>query len=95
MYPSQTIEEDQSMILINDLERSLRVTLFRTKPNLIILVHQLIIMNCRCFDDQKVECTSRSHDYSDLDESQMESINDWVKFYDEHEKYRFVGKVEV
>ena len=32
MNPSQTIEEDQSMILINDLERSLRVTLFRTKP---------------------------------------------------------------
>ena len=32
MNPSQTIGEDQSMILINELERSLKVTLFGTKP---------------------------------------------------------------
>jgi len=30
MNPSQTIGEDQSMILINELERSLKVTLFGT-----------------------------------------------------------------
>ena len=32
MNPSQKIGEDQSMILINELERSLKVTLFGTKP---------------------------------------------------------------
>ncbi|KAG2370838.1 hypothetical protein C9374_013794 [Naegleria lovaniensis] len=48
-----------------------------------------------CFDEKKEECTSEQSKYSDFTEEKLQSIKDWIKFYDEHEKYKFVGFVEV
>ncbi|EFC50120.1 predicted protein [Naegleria gruberi] len=46
-----------------------------------------------CFDEEKEECTSVQSKYSDFTQEQMQSIEDWVKFYDDHEKYKFIGIV--
>lgn len=51
--------------------------------------------NNRCFDDEKEECTKDAHRFLDLTPEQIETVVDWVKFYDEHPKYKFVGVVEL